>query len=228
MHTSPRHTCTHHLHRHVYSNSIIHTYTRTQEGPKENPGVNFRALAELFRVSKERQEDHKVSTRTDTCTRMHIHINSLSCVVYEHTLPLFCYVLWCCGVVVLFFPVTIKANGRTESIDECSIAEENVVFFCVLLSTHSICVVESVPSLLLYSSLPSTSHLHLPFSLPLFLSPPFISLPPVIFPPQTHPQVTINVSVLEIYNDQVHDLLIPAAKVHALCNTRTHPRTPLH
>jgi hypothetical protein len=31
-----------------------------KEGTKENPGVNYRALNELFRVVSERQEDYKV------------------------------------------------------------------------------------------------------------------------------------------------------------------------
>lgn len=41
-------------------NLYSYTSPRTQEGPKENPGVNPRALQELFRVSDERKEDYTV------------------------------------------------------------------------------------------------------------------------------------------------------------------------
>ena len=34
--------------------------TYTMEGTKESPGVNIRALSELFRIAEERKEDYSV------------------------------------------------------------------------------------------------------------------------------------------------------------------------
>lgn len=46
-------------HGKLYCCSYFVTFC-VQQGPPEDPGVNTRALGELFRVAKEREEDYKI------------------------------------------------------------------------------------------------------------------------------------------------------------------------